>query len=699
MTAWIIFLLSAFGLAVFSFYAVQKSIVRVGDDEVGLVFKKVDLRTLARRRPAYRMVAVNGEAGWQANTLGPGVYPWFWHWMYEVTKVPVITIGPGEIGLVIANDGESLPAERQLGRVVECQGFQDGHAFLTQGGQKGRQLGILKTGAHRINSKLFTVITAENATAYGLQASNLRICTIGTGRVGIVTTLDGVQMPHDNIAGSIVEGHTSFQDGQEFIDAGGCKGLQEEVLQAGAYHLNPWFVQVEQVPMTHIPPGTVGVVISHVGKTVANHTGDALVEPGYKGVWRTPLPPGQHPLNPKVLDVEIVPTYEITLDWSNKEKPSWNYDAPLRAVSLRSNDGHVFDIEVTQVISIRGEDAPKMILRVGSLAARELEQSSGAVSSHGRYRSIRNLVTRVLEPMIGNYFRNSAQDYGVLDFLERRGERQRDAVYRIKEALSAYGVQAIGTFINEIDLPDAIEKTLQDRKFAEEEQKTLAVQQVTEVERQRLAEQRALTARQAQLVEAQTKADIAPLLAEVQHHDSLARAEATQLHAEATANATRLQAAADADAMRTKAEANAVVQRIKDEAEAAALREREQIRIKVLRELVEVLGLEGYIRSVQLEQLPNLQLPGTVFGSAGLLDTILAKFIDGEGSRPAQLTHSETSGLVNQVIQFLKAHPTELQVVLKSLGPTFESISVMEVEASERPVLDHQAAEKAVGDA
>ena len=32
------------------------------------------------------------------------------------------------------------------------------------------------------------------------------------------------------------------------------------------WNLNPWFAQVEQVPMTEVPIGYVGVVISYVGK-------------------------------------------------------------------------------------------------------------------------------------------------------------------------------------------------------------------------------------------------------------------------------------------------------------------------------------------------------------------------------------------------------------------------------------------------
>lgn len=588
LESFILFLLWAAGslvllLLVVAGILIFMSRVVVGDDEVGIVFKKTTQQLPTDPAARQRLIALGGEAGWQADTLAPGTYLGTWVWSYEVRKVPVIKIPPGEIGLVIADDGAPLLPEQQLGRLVECNSFQDAHMFLSNGGQKGRQLGILTTGTYRINTEIFTIVTAQNAADYGLKPEDLHVHIVEVGTVGIVTTLEGAQIPAGDIAGPVVQGHNCFQNAQLFLDAGGCKGLQEEVLQAGAYHLNPWFVRVESRPLTHITPGTVGVVISHVGKTLDNHTGDHPVEPGYKGVWRTPLLPGQHPLNPKVVDVEIVPTYAITLDWSNKAKPDYHYDAPLHAVSLRSNDGHIFDIEVTQVISIRGEDAPRMILRVGSIAAREIDQQSNAPASTPRYRSIRNLVTRVLEPMIGNHFRNSAQDYSVLDFLTNRRERQIEAMEHIKEALKEYGVQAAGTFINEIDLPDDLEKSLQERKLAEVQRETLVALQLTEDERLCLVEKQAQTERQKQLVAAQTQTDIASYQAE---------------------------------ALRMKAEA-----------ETRSLREREMIDVDVLRNIVEILGPEGYLRREHVEQLTRVKLPETIVGNTGIFEALLTQII------------------------------------------------------------------------
>jgi uncharacterized membrane protein YqiK len=39
-----------------------------------------------------------------------------------------------------------MPSERILGKVVDCDNFQKARKFLANGGEKGRQLGILTAG-------------------------------------------------------------------------------------------------------------------------------------------------------------------------------------------------------------------------------------------------------------------------------------------------------------------------------------------------------------------------------------------------------------------------------------------------------------------------------------------------------------------------------------------------------------------------
>src|SRR4029453_5207395 len=76
----------------------------------GLVIKRY-----GRPLPVGRIVALGGEAGYQAAMLSPGWHFGYWPWRFKVVKVPVTVVRAGEIVVVVAADGEAMPAERVLG--------------------------------------------------------------------------------------------------------------------------------------------------------------------------------------------------------------------------------------------------------------------------------------------------------------------------------------------------------------------------------------------------------------------------------------------------------------------------------------------------------------------------------------------------------------------------------------------------------
>ncbi len=110
-------------------------LIVVGEREVGIVVKKFSLRG---DLPSGQLVALNGEAGYQADTLAPGWHFGFYPWQYSIRKESVIVVPQGEIGLIIANDGKSIPPDRILGKTVPCDNFQNSREFLLAGGEKGR---------------------------------------------------------------------------------------------------------------------------------------------------------------------------------------------------------------------------------------------------------------------------------------------------------------------------------------------------------------------------------------------------------------------------------------------------------------------------------------------------------------------------------------------------------------------------------
>jgi uncharacterized membrane protein YqiK len=203
-------------------------LVVIGEREVGVVVKKFALS--GRGLPPGRLIALNGEAGLQADTLAPGWHWGYWPWQYSVRKEPVVVVPQGEIALIVAADGASNPPERILGKIVDCDNFQDARKFLTHGGEKGRQMGFLTAGTYRINTAQFRVIMAANAKNNDMQAEQMRVYSVASDKVGIVTTLDGLPIPTGELAGPMIPGHDNFQNGQKFLDAGGRRGLQEQIV-------------------------------------------------------------------------------------------------------------------------------------------------------------------------------------------------------------------------------------------------------------------------------------------------------------------------------------------------------------------------------------------------------------------------------------------------------------------------------------
>src|SRR6184192_2148460 len=507
--------------------------VLIQERQVGIVVKRFGRRGLAPGR----LIALGGEAGYQADTLAPGLHFGYWRWQYRIIKEPVTVVPQGEIALVLAADGAAIPAERILGKIVDCDNFQDARKFLLNGGEKGRQLGIITAGTYRINKALFNVITSVTAHEHGMGAGQLVLQRVEPDMVGIVTTLDGKSIEAGEIAGTTILGHENFQNAQAFLDGGGRRGLQEQILLSGTWNLNPWFVQVEQVPMVHIPIGHVGVVISFVGQAHVDVSGlefrhGDLVNQGHKGVWVTPLYPGKHPLNTRVMKVELVPTTNIVLNWATRTE-AHHYDEKLSSITVRSKDGFEFNLDVAQIIHVGALDAPKVISRVGSM---------------------QNLVDHVLQPIVGNYFRNSAQDYTVLDFLGARSHRQVEASEHIRAAIGAYDVQAIDTLIGDINPPAQLMQTQTERKIAEEQRKTYEVQETAQKQRQQLVRQTSLADIQHQVVGAEQGVMIAELQANAQVKQATGEAEATRLHAHGEAEAIRATGSAKAEAYRAGVE-------------------------------------------------------------------------------------------------------------------------------------------------
>jgi uncharacterized membrane protein YqiK len=513
--------------------------VVVPENKIGLVTKKFVLVGANRELPAGRIIATKGEAGFQGQTLAPGLYWRMWPWQFAVSMQPFTVIPEGNIGLILSNDGAEIPTGAILGRKVDSDNFQDAKKFLDNGGQKGRQTAYITAGTYRINTYAFTITVTD-------------MVIIHENMVGIVTTLDGKPIENGQIAGKYIEEHNNFQDFDTFLKNGGNRGLQPTIILAGSYNINPWAIQIEEVPMTEVPIGHVGVVISYIGEDGKDLSGESfkhgnIVSKGQRGVWMEPYGPGKYPFNKYIMKVELVPTTNLVLNWANSRSEAHQLDKNLCTITVRSQDGFPFNLDVSQIIHIPANEAPKVIARFGSMD---------------------NLVSQVLEPTIGNYFRNSAQDSDVIAFLATRKERQQAAKDNMRTVLDEYNVIAVDTLIGDIVPPESLMKTLTDRKIAQEEEKTYATQQMAQEKRQGREKQTAIADMQKEIVKAQQNVEIAQRTADsvVKKAEGDANSLVLQVNAEATA--TKMRANAEAEATKARAGAQAEATKLNASADA-----------------------------------------------------------------------------------------------------------------------------------
>ena len=584
-------------------------IVIVPEDKIGLVTKKFVLFGANKELSGDRIIATNGEAGLQSDYLAPGIHYFKWPWQYQIDMTGFVVVPEGHIGLVNSKDGKIIQTGRILARRVECENYQDAKGFLDNGGQKGRQSAFIPNGVYKINTHLFEVSVVKQAN-------------IQDNMVGIVTTLDGDPLPEGAIAGKIIDNstHKNFQNFDMFLENGGNRGLQQQIIQAGSYNLNPWAVQVEEMPMTEVPIGNVGVVMSFYGEEGVDVTGSNfkhgnLVSKGQKGVLAEPLNPGKYPINRYTTKVEVVPTTNLVLNWASARTESHNLDKNLSTITVRSKDGFQFNLDVSQIIHIPMTEAPKVIARFGNM---------------------NNLVSQVLEPTIGNYFRNSAQSADAISFLSSRQERQTEAKMHISRVLEEYNVHAVDTLIGDITPPESLMKTLTDRKIAEEQQITFETQRKAQEKRQTLEKETAIAEMQKEVVKAEQGVMIAERTADAVVKKQKGDSQAVKIAAEADAESISL---------RAKAESTRIA--LTGQAESEKILAIGQANAESYRLAVDAMGKENFtaykmteeIGKSNIKLMPELLIQGSNGGGGSSIDGLLGlQILDkmGKSMTPAQ---------------------------------------------------------------
>ena len=525
---------------------VLPSIRVIGPAEVGLVMKR-----FGARLPDDNPVALHGEAGYQDELLMPGLRFRLWT-QYTVTKYPWVQVPAGEIAVVIAQVGRSLPPGAKSALYKRAFGdFTNVRGFITGGGEKGVQRKVLGPGSLLpLHPVAFLAITKHGVFGlpvdddlkerarkgvlmpeqFNLKPEQLDVVRIaprelreGTDKldvVGIVTTLEGhalasgyiasrlggftdiaeLELKHpgddaaliDALLGDKNQVHDNYQDFQAFLDAGGEMGLQHDVLRYGAYNLNPFLVKVEIVPMLVVQQGETAAVKAYVGLSSQDTSGSEFK-------FGALVRPGHRGLWREPLRTgkyAINPrVYQTEIVPTAILNLNW-----ARAVS----EAHDLDAKLEPIIA-KSKEGFVFSIDLQVLIHVPDAKAPRVISMVG---TMRNLVGEVLQAAVGNLFRDKLGSMQAIDFIETRQKVQEEAFEHIRRQLEQYEVETRGVYIQDVVLPQDLVKVLTEREIANQEVRTFKMQQTAQLERVNVEKAKGTADMQAELARSTVGVDI-----------------------------------------------------------------------------------------------------------------------------------------------------------------------------------------------
>jgi len=418
-----------------------------------------------------------------------------------------------------------------------------------------------------------------------------------------VDARDGVQIGRDEVVAATPDNHNHFQDGQAFLNNGGKRGPQENILTPGTYYINPYLFAVSKRKQTVVNQGQVAVLISNIGKDpvefVSNEPIDDkmparhVVPKGFRGIQREVLGPGAYNINPLEYAAIIIPTATRSVDWSaesNKQNASNSFD-PFQVVSY---DGFPMQVEVRCQYRVLPENAPYVVQKIGS---------------------INELETNVIHPQIDGVFRAQVSRSPAISYQQNRAEEQKSAEEAVRKDLAKYRVEVVSVMITNIHLPEALMKTTQQKNLAEQEKSMFDAKKDAEQRRIEFEKTKAEADAQLAIITAETGIKVAQH--EARQNEERARGEASRVRMIAEADATRTQQMGDAEASIIRAKGEAQAKAYRDQVDALTAQGVASV------EIVKSIANAG------LKITPEIQVSsgGGTGGDQGLVQVLLADLL------------------------------------------------------------------------
>lgn len=553
----------------------------IPNNRVGIVEKLWSNKSLDEGR----IIALNDEAGYQADVLRGGFHLMKWRFQYRIHKVQLVTVPQGKIGYVYARDGKPLQPSQTLGRVVHCNNFQDARAFLGDGsgedesgcGQRGRQRAILREGVYAINLVLFVVISEDAVYRLPLggqqELETLMSWQSELRRAGgfrPVVVGGPLQVPEaepvDDESAPARRSRARRGSGQEAeapvaLDADGPRGVD-----------NIAIITVQDGPS--LPPGEI------IAPPVGNDRNDPnyhnnfqdpeafLRAGGCRGRQYVALTDGTYFINRWFATVEVIPKTIIPIGYvgvvvsyfgragrdlsgdafrhgervAEGERGVWErplgpgkypfntYAGSIVMVPTTNfvlhwitgrTEAHRYD-ESLRSIDLVTKDAYEPLLPLSVVVHIDYQKAPGVIQ---RFGDIKKLITQTLDPMLSAYFRDVAHKKTMLELLHQRDLIQHEAREELRRKFREFDIECVDVLIGKPDTAEAggkIETLLEQLRLRQ-----LSIEQIETFERQRAAAEKLRTLKEseahAQMQTELTNSKVQVQIAENQGEADLAR--------------------------------------------------------------------------------------------------------------------------------------------------------------------------------
>ena len=155
----------------------------------------------------------------------------------------------------------------------------------------------------------------------------------------------------------------------------------------------------------------------------------------------------------------MISTLKTRVSYTTKLETQGGASQSLNPITVRSQDGFTFPVDVRVIYHIEPDDAPRVVAFVGDDEM---------------------ILERVMTPAVRAIFRNNAEKVKALDYVQQRSKQESQSADMLKTELDKYGISIDAVLIGDVGDQESLGqllKTQTDREIALQEQKTFEEQQ------------------------------------------------------------------------------------------------------------------------------------------------------------------------------------------------------------------------------